>query len=171
MAARTRSRVRCEMGRLPLMTYDTVLWETPATRATSLLVNAGIKHLLEARRYVSLIRPQRNECPLREQDAHWSRFGNDGMRPLIVDFQGRTPPARWTTSSCSPRTCSWPLRSTEVPEGTGVPAIGPAVRRSGAAAAEPERRHGGRRGRAGSRDPGIPAQGAEVPVAPGRRDG
>jgi hypothetical protein len=44
------------MGRLPLITYDTVLWETPATRATSLLVNAGIKHLLEVRRYVSLIR-------------------------------------------------------------------------------------------------------------------
>jgi hypothetical protein len=36
------------MGRLPLITYDTVLWETPATRATSLLVNAGIKHLLTA---------------------------------------------------------------------------------------------------------------------------
>src|SRR4051794_26148 len=90
MAARTRSRVRCEMGRLPLITYDTVLWETPATRATSLLVNAGIKHLLEARRYVSLIRPQRNECPFREQDMHWSRFGNDGVRPLFVDFQGRT---------------------------------------------------------------------------------
>src|SRR5918994_4844311 len=39
MAARTRCRVRSEMGRLPVITYDTVLWETPAMRATSLLVN------------------------------------------------------------------------------------------------------------------------------------
>src|SRR3954452_15225451 len=42
MAASTRWRVRSEMGRLPVITYDTVLWETPAMRATSLLVKAGM---------------------------------------------------------------------------------------------------------------------------------
>jgi hypothetical protein len=30
------------MGRLPVITYDTVLCETPAIRATSLLVNAAM---------------------------------------------------------------------------------------------------------------------------------
>ena len=36
---------RSEIGRLPVSTYDTVLCETPATRATSLLVNFGITNL------------------------------------------------------------------------------------------------------------------------------
>src|SRR3954470_5801964 len=81
MAASTRSRVGCEMGRLPLITYDTVLWETPATRATSLLVNAGIKHLLEVRRYVSLMRGKNvTNVRFAQQEMRWSHFGNDGGR-------------------------------------------------------------------------------------------
>jgi hypothetical protein len=39
MASRTFRRVASEIGLLPLITYETVLWETPASRATSLLVN------------------------------------------------------------------------------------------------------------------------------------
>src|SRR3954452_12747596 len=39
MASCTRLRVCSEMGRLPVITYETVLWETPAMRATSRLVN------------------------------------------------------------------------------------------------------------------------------------
>ena len=35
------AKVASEIGRLPVMTYETVLWETPARRATSLLVNFG----------------------------------------------------------------------------------------------------------------------------------
>jgi hypothetical protein len=38
MAARTRARVSAEIGRRPLSTYETVLGETPAARATSLMV-------------------------------------------------------------------------------------------------------------------------------------
>src|SRR4051794_33198923 len=41
MASSTFLRVASEIGRLPLRTYETVLWETPAKRATSLLVKFG----------------------------------------------------------------------------------------------------------------------------------
>src|SRR5580704_6469049 len=57
MASRTRRLVCSEIGRLPVRTYETVLWDTPATRATSLLVYAAIANPLLARyRYVSSIR-------------------------------------------------------------------------------------------------------------------
>jgi hypothetical protein len=57
MASRTRRLVCSEIGRLPVRTYETVLWDTPATRATSLLVYAAIANpLLTRRRYVSSIR-------------------------------------------------------------------------------------------------------------------
>ena len=38
MLARTRRRVSSEIGRLPLSTYDTVLGDTPACRATSAIL-------------------------------------------------------------------------------------------------------------------------------------
>src|SRR3984957_21277514 len=58
MASRTRRLVCSEIGRLPVRTYETVLWDTPATRATSLLVYAAIanpfSHAIDThRRYVS----------------------------------------------------------------------------------------------------------------------
>src|ERR1700736_3398771 len=57
MASRTRRLVCSEIGRLPVRTYETVLWDTPASRATSLLVYAAITNPLLARcRYVSSIR-------------------------------------------------------------------------------------------------------------------
>src|ERR1700684_4224926 len=57
MASRTRRLVCSEIGRLPVRTYETVLWDTPATRATSLLVYAAIANpLLTCCRYVSSIR-------------------------------------------------------------------------------------------------------------------
>src|SRR5580658_1434143 len=57
MASRTRCLVGSEMGRFPVRTYETVLWDTPATRATSLLVYAAIANPLPTRcRYVSSIR-------------------------------------------------------------------------------------------------------------------
>src|SRR4051795_13708120 len=66
MAASTRSRVVFEIGRLPVMTYETVLCDTPATRATSLLVNATTPapllsiRIVDAHRHASapLRRPQ-----------------------------------------------------------------------------------------------------------------
>src|SRR5256885_7233991 len=56
MAASTRSRVRCEIGRFPLITYETVLCDTPATRATSLLVNATTPAPLPSIRIVDAYR-------------------------------------------------------------------------------------------------------------------
>ena len=57
MASRTRRLVCSEIGRLPVRTYETVLWDTPATRATSLLVYAAIANPLFTRyRYASSIR-------------------------------------------------------------------------------------------------------------------
>src|SRR3954454_21853729 len=59
MAASTRSRVVFEIGRLPVITYETVLCDTPATRATSLLVNATTAapllsiRIVDAHRYAS----------------------------------------------------------------------------------------------------------------------
>src|ERR1700722_9095511 len=56
MASRTRRLVCSEIGRLPVRTYETVLWDTPATRATSLLVYAAIANPLLTCRYASSIR-------------------------------------------------------------------------------------------------------------------
>src|SRR3954465_13235272 len=77
MAASTRSRGVFEIGRFPVMTYETVLCDTPATRATSLLVNATTPapllsiRIVDAYRHASapLRRPQDpssllpEECP------------------------------------------------------------------------------------------------------------
>ena len=42
MTARTVARVSGATGRVPLMTWDTVLTETPAALATIVIVTAGI---------------------------------------------------------------------------------------------------------------------------------
>jgi hypothetical protein len=44
MLCSTRARVVSEMDRLPLRTYDTVLAETPACRATSASVTIQVLH-------------------------------------------------------------------------------------------------------------------------------
>src|SRR3954471_9081495 len=50
MASRTRLRVSGEIDRRPVITYETVLCDTPATRATSLLVTTAPRH-----RYASTV--------------------------------------------------------------------------------------------------------------------
>src|SRR3954453_16402928 len=63
MAASTRSRVVFEIGRLPLITYETVLCDTPATRATSLLVNATTPAPLLSMRIVDAYRDRTAGAP------------------------------------------------------------------------------------------------------------
>jgi hypothetical protein len=53
---------------LPLITYDTVLWETPARRATSLLVNLAT--LLAGPLLIRIV------------DAHQLAILNDGELPV-----------------------------------------------------------------------------------------
>src|ERR1700683_2243486 len=74
MASRTRRLVCSEIGRLPVRTYETVLWDTPATRATSLLVYAAIANpLLTCCRYVSSIRIKETLAKLYSRVAHITR--------------------------------------------------------------------------------------------------
>src|SRR3954451_4297391 len=94
MAASTRSRVVFEIGRFPVMTYETVLCDTPATRATSLLVNATTPapllsiRIVDAHRHASapLRRPQdpRRRCCRRKAPAGApSRWATPGVTFLI----------------------------------------------------------------------------------------
>src|SRR3954447_2809566 len=78
MAASTRSRVVFEIGRLPVMTYETVLCDTPATRATSLLVNATTPAPLLSIRIVDAHRHA--SAPLRRP-----------QEPIVVAAAGRAP--------------------------------------------------------------------------------
>src|ERR1700728_2698449 len=108
MASRTRRLVCSEIGRLPVRTYETVLWDTPATRATSLLVYAAIANpLLTRYRYVSSIRIPETLAKLYSRVSQITRPYGPWLAAVhlawraSVQLRGARPRNGYSVVSCS----------------------------------------------------------------------
>src|SRR5688500_1997956 len=94
MAALTRAWVSAEIGRRPLSTYETVLIETPAARATSLIVGIALPVLLAVGLPILLTVTTGTPAPPR-------RGARD--HPAARKVASRTPAPRTRYTSCRPR--------------------------------------------------------------------